>query len=197
MRFFDCLHCFNKRASHFIYNCRILQEFFAILCNITESGAIILTTMVGVMAKIDRRAEIFELVIRARMDADALGQLYELHYERIFRFCVHRLFNKEIAEDVTSTVFLTVARQIRSFTGRTEADFRNWLYAIAANQANAYIRKTSRREKLLEEAACSTMTAGTDCTDNLDWPTLYKAILKLKPKHQTIVALRFFDSLKT
>ena len=73
--------------------------------------------MVGAMAKIDRRTEKDDLVLRARTDADALGRLYELYYERIFRFCVHRLFSKEAAEDVTSAVFLTVARQMRGFTG--------------------------------------------------------------------------------
>ena len=73
------------------------------------------------------------MVLRAKTDADALSQLYEMYYDRIFRFCVHRLFYREIAEDVTSTVFLEVARRIRSFRGRTDRDFRNWLYTIAVN----------------------------------------------------------------
>ena len=170
-----------------------------ILCNIFDSCAIITLTMVGAMAKVVERTENDDLVLKARTQANALGRLYELYYERIFRFCVHRLFNKEIAEDVTSTVFLEVARTIRSFKGRTEADFQNWLYAIAANQANAYIRKTSRRKKLLETAAGS-MTAsaagGTNKSSGPDWPRLYTAILKLKPQHQTIVTLRFFENLK-
>jgi len=37
-----------------------------------------------------------------------------------------------------------------------------------------------------------------NCRDNsakLDWPTLYAAILKLKPRHQTIIILRFFENL--
>jgi len=155
--------------------------------------------MVGAMVKLVERIEDDDLVLEARTQAHALGRLYELYYERIFRFCVHRLFNKEIAEDVTSTVFLEVARGIRNFKGRTEADFRNWLYAIAANQANAYIRKSSRRKKLLAEAAGSMTAFAADSTDKsseLDWPGLYTAILKLKPQHQTIVTLRFFENLK-
>lgn len=154
--------------------------------------------MVGVMAKLVERIEDDDLVLEARTQANALGRLYELYYERIFRFCVHRLFNKEIAEDITSTVFLEVARSIRNFKGRTVQDFQNWLYAIAANQANAYIRKTSRRKELLKEAA-DLMTVATDSTDKSseqDWPRLYEAILKLKPQHQTIVTLRFFENLK-
>ncbi len=153
--------------------------------------------MVGVMANTVEQTNNDDLVLRARTDADALGCLYELYYERIFRFCVHRLFNREIAEDVTSTIFLQVARQIRHFAGRTEEDFRNWLYAIAAKQANAYIRKTLRRKQLFAEAAASTIA--TDCTDHsaeLDWPTLYRAIMKLPPRHQTIVVLRFFENME-
>ena len=153
--------------------------------------------MVGAMAKLVQRSEDNDLVLKAKTEAEALGRLYEMYYERIFRFCVYRLFNKEIAEDVTSAVFLNVARGIRGFKGRSEQDFRNWLYAIAANQANAYIRKSSRRKKLLAEAAGSMIpaTAGSaDMSQTPDWPGLYAAIFRLKPRYQTIVTLRFFEN---
>jgi RNA polymerase sigma-70 factor (ECF subfamily) len=154
--------------------------------------------MVGAMAKTVNRTDGEDLVLRACTEADALGRLYELYYERIFRFCVYRLFNKEIAEDVTSTVVLEVARRIHNFKGRTEQDFRNWLYAIAVNQANAYIRKTSRRRKLLAKATSAVAEAGnsTDNSSALDWPRLYAAILKLRAEHQTIITLRFFENME-
>jgi len=171
--------------------------FFVISCNIFAPRAIIPVAMVGAMAKVIKQTEDGDLVLKAHTQADALSRLYELYYERIFRFCVHRLFDKEIAEDVTSTVFLEVARGIRTFKGRTVQDFRNWLYAIAANQTNAYIRKVSRRKKLLAEATASMTASAGHSTDNSpDWPQLYTAILKLKPQHQTIVTLRFFENLK-
>jgi RNA polymerase sigma-70 factor (ECF subfamily) len=154
--------------------------------------------MVGAMAKTVKQTDIDDIVVRARVEAEALSQLYELYYERIFRFCVHRLFIKEVAEDVTSTVFLKVAGGIRNFERRSERDFRNWLYAIAANQANAYIRKASRRKRLLAEAARSLTAAAANSDDDSsepDWPTLYAAILKLKPEHQTIITLRFFENM--
>jgi len=155
--------------------------------------------MVGAMAEIIEQTNNDDLVVKARTDADALGQLYDLYYDRIFRFCVHRLFSKDTAEDVTSSVFLTVAQSIRNFKGQSEKDFRNWLYAIAVNQTNAYIRKTSRRKQLLAEAAASIRVCRTNCTGDsaeLDWPMLYAAILKLKPEHQTIVTLRFFENME-
>ncbi|OHB62483.1 MAG: hypothetical protein A2167_03375 [Planctomycetes bacterium RBG_13_46_10] len=153
--------------------------------------------MVGAMAEIERQTDKGELVLKARSDADALGQLYDLFYDRIFRFCVHRLFSKDIAEDVTSSIFLAVAGNIKNFNGKNEADFRSWLYAIAVNHTNAFIRKTTRRKKLLEEAAAVTIsgTNNPDNTSGLDWPALYKAVLKLKLKHQTIITLRFFENM--
>ena len=175
-----------------------LQDFFVNLCNIMACGAIICMAMAGAMAKTFKQKDADDIVMRARTEAEALSELYELYYERIFRFCVHRLFSKETAEDVTSMIFLEVARKIRNFEGRGEQDFRNWLYAIAVNQANAYIRKTSRRKQLLMESAGS-MRAAAESTGNVsepDWPRLYAAILKLKPEHQTIITLRFFENME-
>jgi RNA polymerase sigma-70 factor (ECF subfamily) len=153
--------------------------------------------MVGTMAKIVAGTN-DDLVFKARTQAHALGRLYDLYYERIFRFCVYRLFNKEIAEDITSTVFLEIAKKIKTFTGRNELDFGNWLYAIAINQTNSYIRKTSRRKKLLAEVVDSIRTNSNEHDGNSsepDWPGLYAAIMKLKPQHQTIITLRFFENL--
>ncbi len=153
--------------------------------------------MVAIMAKPVEPIAYDDLVVLAKTQAGALGKLYELYYDRIFRVCVHRLFNRSTAEDVTSSVFLTVARTMRDFKGRTEQDFRSWVYTIAANQANAHIRKTMRRKRLLANAAISWRTDEEDSAQwsNLDWPTLYAAIQELKPEHQTILTLRFFENM--
>ena len=138
-----------------------------------------------------------DLVVLAKSQATALGRLYELYYDRIFRFCVHRLFNRSTAEDVTSSVFLTVARTMRQFQGRTEQDFRSWVYTIAANQANAHIRKTMRRQRLMENVVARRRPdeQGAEAWSRLDWPTLYAAIQELKPEYQTLLTLRFFENM--
>jgi RNA polymerase sigma-70 factor (ECF subfamily) len=138
-----------------------------------------------------------DLVVLAKTEAEALGRLYERYYDRILRFCIHRLFNRTTAEDITSSVFLTVARTIRGFQGRTEQDFRSWIYAIAVNQANAHIRKTLRRRRLLDHAV--NRRAGDEdpaaAWSRLDWPTLYAAMGQLKPPQQTLLTLRFFENM--
>ena len=139
-----------------------------------------------------------DLVVRARQDADALGALYEKYYDRILRFCIHRLFNRSLAEDATGTIFLNVARKIGDFQGEREEDFRRWLFTIASNHVNGHIRKHLRRKTLLAEAGAS--RAAMDAQDAvhsaaMDWPTVYQAIMKLNPKEQTIVTLRFLEQL--
>jgi RNA polymerase sigma-70 factor, ECF subfamily len=153
--------------------------------------------MVAIMAKPVEQTAYDNLVVLAKTQAAALGRLYELYYDRIFRFCVHRLFNKTTAEDVTSSVFLTVARTMRQFKGQTEQDFRSWIYTIAANQANAHIRKTMRRRRLMNNVAVQWREDAEDSAvwSSLDWPTLYAALQELKPEHQTILTLRFFENL--
>jgi RNA polymerase sigma-70 factor (ECF subfamily) len=153
--------------------------------------------MADAMAKTAKIQNYDELVVRARTDGSALGKLYEFYYGRIFRFCVHRLFCRTAAEDVTSMVFLEAARKIRDFAGSTEADFSRWIYAIATNKANSYFRKTSRRKKIMEKIAA---VRGSDCDDEgkncvYDWAEVYAAVMKLSNKERTIITLRFFEKL--
>src|SRR5712671_87844 len=96
-----------------------------------------------------------DLVIRARTDRTAFGLLYDRFYAHVARYCLRRLFDRTVAEDVTSDVFLQVASHIREFPGRTETDFRCWLFRIATNAVNAHLRQTRRRAELWEAAARS------------------------------------------
>ncbi len=141
-----------------------------------------------------------DLVVRARSETAALAALYERYYPRIYRYCLHRLFIPELAEDVTSSVFLQVARYIVTFSGSTEASFRNWVYAIATNQANSHVRKAARRRELMDAAARQHLKKEGDGYTGLvgmelDWPTVYEAIASLKPQQQAVITLRFFEEM--
>lgn len=139
------------------------------------------------------------LVVRASTDSAALGALYQQYYQPIYRYCLHRLFGPEAAEDVTSDVFLTVAKRIGQFRGTTRASFCSWLYTIATNKAYERIRKARRRAELLEAAVQAGRVGRRQAeADNHhpDWPAVYQAILRLSPKQQTLVTLRFFEGLR-
>ena len=90
-----------------------------------------------------------KLVTAAGKDRGALGRLYELYHDPIYRYCRHRLFTREAAEDVVSAVFLSVAEGISDFRGTTHGKFRCWLYSIATKKVAQYVRTSSRRRRLL------------------------------------------------
>lgn len=138
------------------------------------------------------------LIAKARCDSAAFVQLYRRHYDAVFRYCVHRLFERQIAEDVTSEVFLKVVQSFAYFKGNDERQFRNWLYRIATNAVNNHLRKTARRnavlERLNEQASDESCDGDGTTKDRL--ACLREAVLGLKPRYQTIITLRFFENLK-
>jgi len=139
-----------------------------------------------------------ELVRRVKTDRAAFAALYDRYYPRILRYCSHRLYAQSVGEDLTSDVFLTAATKIDSFRGRSDGEFSQWLYAIATNKINAYVRSYERRKELLESAARSNRLGShetVDAHDHLDWPAVYEAILQLKPRDQALITLRYMQEL--
>ena len=67
----------------------------------------------------------------AKGDPNALGGLYELYGEKIFRYTFRMLGNRSDAEDATAETFLRVLR--RSAELRADGAFRTWLFRIARN----------------------------------------------------------------
>ena len=136
------------------------------------------------------------LVIQARSDKAAFVELYRRHYDAIFRYCAHRLFDRAAAEDVTSEVFLKMVENFHRFKG-TEAQFRNWLYRIATNAVNHHFRRMNRHNSLLRAAREQNNSGTADCKESPERLALLKeAMLALKPRYQTIITLRFFENLK-
>lgn len=139
-----------------------------------------------------------QLVVSARSDRAAFGTLYDRYYPRVMRYCLRRLFVREIAEDVVSETFLHVAEHLPAFEGTTESDFRRWVFRIASNAVNAYVRQTRRRQELFAAAARGGLLSadhGLPSVEHLDWPAVYRAVLDLDPRDQTILTLRYFADL--
>lgn len=137
-----------------------------------------------------------QLIAEARSDPAAFVQLYRRHYDAIFRYCVHRLFERHIAEDITAEVFLKVVENLHRFKG-SKQQFRNWLYKIATNAANDHLRKTARRDGLLKGARQQIGSQIADCRETSEkLAFLREAMFSLKPRYQTIITLRFFENLK-
>ena len=140
-----------------------------------------------------------ELVVRARSERDAFGQLYDQIYPPVFRYCIRRTADRSLAEDIVSTVFLNVTKKLATFPGDTYLDFRRWVFVIATNELNANYRKSERRQALLIEAAESgrlhnqLSDEASSSTFNMD--SVQAAIMRLEQRDQAIITLRFFSEL--
>jgi RNA polymerase sigma-70 factor (ECF subfamily) len=136
------------------------------------------------------------LIAQVRRDPNAFVRLYRKYYDAIFRYCVHRLFARTTAEDITSEVFLKVVKNFESFRGN-EQEFRNWLFRIATNAINQHLRKVARRGNLMNSVRERAGDLAADCEDSSEKLALLQdAMLALKPRYQTIITLRFFENLK-
>ncbi|MBL8088277.1 MAG: sigma-70 family RNA polymerase sigma factor [Chthonomonas sp.] len=79
----------------------------------------------------DTLAEKRWLSALAKGDPQALGAIYEMYGERIFRYAYRMLSNRSDAEDVTAETFLRVLR--RSSELRADGAFRTWIFRITRN----------------------------------------------------------------
>ena len=148
------------------------------------------------MDSVSKRPENNDLIMQAQTSYNAFALLYRRHYDAIFKYCVHRLFDRHLAEDISSQVFLKVVEKFNSFKG-DERQFRNWLYKIATNFVNQHMRKSARHKKALsifQEQSNITNSAPEDSSVRLT--ILKQSMLTLKPRYQTIITLRFIENLK-
>jgi RNA polymerase sigma-70 factor (ECF subfamily) len=76
-------------------------------------------------------------------DREAFRQLIERHREDLLRFLVRFLGSRTAADDVFQDTFLQV--HLAADTFDAERRFRPWLYAIAANKARDFHRRSKRR----------------------------------------------------
>lgn len=151
--------------------------------------------MVGSMKKLRENDELATMQNPNPAGTDALEMLYDGYYDRIYAYCVHRLFCRTAAEDITSSIFLAAARGIRAVSNGDPESHVRWLYAVATNHCNAYIRKHLRRRKLFEQFQREYKTPDSTPDIPPDWTSVYAAIAELKEIEQTVITLRFFENM--
>jgi len=78
-------------------------------------------------------------------DQRAFHKLIDAFSSRIYNLCLGMLQHQEDAEDATQEVFTTVYLSVKEFKG--ESKLSTWLYRIAVNKCQEYIRKKTRKKR--------------------------------------------------
>jgi RNA polymerase sigma-70 factor (ECF subfamily) len=126
-------------------------------------------------------------------NGDAMRSLFLRYRLHVYRFVLRLLKNAELADDLTSEVFLDVWRQSRQFEGRSTV--ATWIFAIARNKALATRRR--QRHAPLEEAWLETIEDTADdpeaAVQKIDRSRLLRQILAVLPvNHREIVDLVYY-----
>lgn len=139
-----------------------------------------------------------ELVHRAiQGDAEAFGDLYMLHLDKIYRYIFYKVGNEREAEDLTEQVFLNAWEAIEGYRHRGYP-FSSWLYRIAHNVVIDYYR-TGKEEEPLDAAvftlADENLKPEELLAQRVEVTRLREAIAQLPEKKQELILLRFVEGL--
>ena len=137
------------------------------------------------------------LVRRAQQrDKEAFAQLYEEHFDKIYRYVVLRIGDKVEAEDMTQQVFVKALRSISSFRWKG-IPFSAWLFRIAHNQVVDYLRKKGKQatKPLNDSLALSNSNPQLIAERNLDIEQLLLATKQLTEAQREVISLRFASEL--
>jgi len=137
-----------------------------------------------------------KLVERAQHhDQEAFAQLYEEHFDKIYRYVTLKIGNETEAEDMTQQVFLNALQSISSFKWKG-VPFSAWLFRIAHNQVVDYFRSKKRTTVPLDESLASDNNNPQLLTEQkLDIEQLILATKQLTEAQREVISLRFAGEL--
>ena len=129
-------------------------------------------------------------------DREAFTQLYDMHFDKIYRYIYVKVHSQAEAEDLTQDVFIKAYEAVKSYKWR-DLPFTAWLFKIAHNRVIDYVRKTSKEKKAsLDEAGAITSGDPVYITEqNFEIYQLKIALERLPNAQREVASLRFISEL--
>ena len=137
-----------------------------------------------------------DLVRKAKSgDARAFGRLYDSTLDRIYRYVFFRVTDAELAEDLTSQVFLKAWENLRRY--KPGGPFVAWLYTIARNTVIDHYR-TRKQSVPLDQTVIKEDPALDEKVDlKHDIGILQEAMQELTEEQREVLTLRFLADMET
>ena len=132
------------------------------------------------------------LVRRAQHgDAEAFSQLYELYFPRVYAYVVRHVSSPEIAQDLTSDVFLKAMEHLHSYRFQ-DVPFTSWLYRIAHNHVIDHYRRTPKQPpvELVDQGPFATKPVTMDSSWILNRKVMHDALAILTPEQREVIVRR-------
>lgn len=131
-------------------------------------------------------------------DAEMFGILYDRYINRIYRYIYYRVADGDMADDLTSVVFLKVWENLPKYTAG-KSPFIAWLYRIAHNAVIDHYR--TRKVSVSLNAVSPEIGFVTDFDERLELQCMSQQILdamsRLPKQQRQVLVLRFVKGLDT
>ena len=99
---------------------------------------------------------------RSLRDPDAFADFYELYVGRVSVYFVRRIFDPELAVDLTAETFALALERRRQFRGRCAEEEQGWLFAIARSLLHGYWRKGRVEQQAVARLGLERPNLGTE-----------------------------------
>ena len=143
-----------------------------------------------------------ELVSKARAgNSLSFQELVSMFQEDIHRLAYYRTFSQMDAEDITQEVFVQAYRKLKSLNDTQR--FRAWLYSIAVNRCNDFLRKrkylsllhirTIQEQEFMEEGKGMSNNYNDSLAKKRFWEQVQALLGKLSAMEREVFTLRFMD----
>jgi RNA polymerase sigma-70 factor (ECF subfamily) len=145
----------------------------------------------------DNQQEERALIEAAQQDPSRFGELYELHFERVYAYISRRVRERSAAEELTSHVFHQALANLGKFKWRG-APFAAWLFRIARNsiadRAQRQLRESeSGRESSLQSLNSSEAGVDDDLEQAETVARVYQLVDQLPWDQRYVIRLRFAE----
>jgi RNA polymerase sigma-70 factor, ECF subfamily len=137
-----------------------------------------------------------DLILAAKKgEEQAFGKLYDLYFERIFKFIYFRVSHKETAEDLTEDVFIKAWQRI---THVKPESFSGWLYSISKNTVIDHYRQKKIMVDLqeIEGILESEQNVVEEANTVMEQKLFMDLLRKLTPEQQIVIKLKFIEGLE-
>ena len=128
------------------------------------------------------------LVEAAQKDPTRFGELYEMHFERVYAYVARRVDGREEAEDLTSEVFYRALSNLPQFEWRG-APFAAWLFKIASNAIVDRSKRTAKERQFYGDDDPPDVSSA----DVESIASLYRLVGQLPADQRRVIVARFAE----
>jgi RNA polymerase sigma-70 factor (ECF subfamily) len=140
-----------------------------------------------------------KLIDESRHNFEAFSTLYRYYFQSIYAYVYRRTLDKDIAEDITATVFEEALNRIKTFRWR-QIRFASFLFRLAERQIAAFYRKKEIRTRYLVRGKQSDKYSDRETPEDLalrkeQTEEIQEAISQLGEKDREVIRLIYFQGI--